>query len=136
MLNGGAVSWASRLQQTVALSSTEAEYMAACACTQEAVYLRQLLSDLGASSPGPIVIYEDNQGCIALGHNPIYHKRSKHIAIRYHFVRERIQSGDIKLSYLPTDQQLADLLTKPLPAPRTQLLTLKVLGQSPTPGRT
>ena len=87
MLSGGAISWSTRLQPTVAMSSTEAEYMAACATVQEAVYLRTLLSSISVQVPGPTTIYEDNQGCIALDSNPVHHKRTKHIDVRYHFVR-------------------------------------------------
>ena len=66
----------------------------------------------------PTPIFEDNQGAIALAYNPVFHKRSKHIDVRYHFVRERVASGEVELLYVATEHQLADLLTKPLPAPR------------------
>ena len=61
------------------------------------------------------MIFEDNQGCIALSANPVFHKRTKHIDIRYHFIRERVASGEVELRYVPTAEQLADLLTKGLP---------------------
>ena len=108
--NGGAVSWSSKLQPTVALSSAEAEYMAVCAAVQEAIHLRQLISDLGYMQDQPTVIFEDNQGCIAMSANPVFHKRTKHIDIRYHFIRERITSGDVELRYVATEYQLADLI--------------------------
>jgi hypothetical protein len=119
MLAGGSISWASKLQPTVALSSAEAEYMAVSAAVQEAVYMRQLLADLGFPQEQPTVIYEDNQGCIALSENPIMHKRTKHIDIRHHFIRERVESNEIVLQYVATEHQLADLLTKPLDRFRT-----------------
>ena len=127
-VSGGSVSWASKLQHTVALSSAEAEYMAASAAVQEAVYLRQLLFDLGQPQHMATVLFEDNQGCIAMAANPVLHKRSKHIDIRYHFVRERVASGEIELRYIPTQQQQADLLTKALSKERVESLRAGVLG--------
>jgi len=125
---GGVVSWGSKLQPTVALSSAEAEYMAACAAVQEAVHLRLLMSDLGFEQREPTVIYEDNQGCIALSDNPVHHRRTKHIDIRYHFIRERVTSKEIELKYVPTEHQLADLLTKGLAKPRVVALRNSILG--------
>jgi len=128
MLAGGAVSWASRLQPTVALSSTEAEYMATCAAVQEMVYLRQLFADLGFEQKEPTIIHQDNQACIALAGNPIYHKRTKHIDIRYHYVRERVENGDVALVHVPSERQLADLLTKPLAKQRLAILRDIITG--------
>ena len=102
--------------------------MAASAAVQEAVYLRQLLLDLGQPQHMATVLFEDNQGCIAMAANPVLHKRSKHIDIRYHFVRERVASGEIELKYIPTAQQLADLLTKALSRERVEMLRAGVLG--------
>lgn len=128
MLSGGAVSWASRLQPTVALSSTEAEYMATCAAVQETVYMRRLFLDLGFEQKEPTKVHQDNQGCIALSNNPIYHKRTKHIDIRFHYIRERVESHDVVLVHVPTERQLADLLTKPLLRVRLAMLRDMVLG--------
>jgi hypothetical protein len=128
MLAGGPISWCSRLMPTVALSSTEAEYMAACEATQEAVYLRQLLSDLGYEQKQPTTIFEDNQGCIAMTKNPVIQKKSKHIDIKYHFTRERVEMGQVELKYIATEHQLADLLTKPLERVRTEALRVQILG--------
>ena len=128
MLNGGSVSWGSKLQPTVALSSTEAEYMALCSGAQEAIYLRRLMGDLGYVQQDGTLIYEDNQGCIALTENPVQHKRSKHIDIKHHFTREKVVSGEIRLQYIPTQDQLADLLTKPLERVRVEALRNRVLG--------
>ena len=125
---GGAVSWGSKLQPTVALSSAEAEYMAACAAVQEAIHLRLLLRDLGFEQKEPTVIFEDNQGCIALSDNPVFHKRTKHIDIRYHFIRERVASGEVELKYVATEHQLADLLTKGLPKPKVIAMRKPILG--------
>ena len=86
--DGPAISWKSKKQQTVALSSCESEYMALCAATQEAIYLSQLYNDLNIveKSIEPVVVNVDNQGTIALAKNPVHHNRSKHIDIKYHFI--------------------------------------------------
>ena len=81
---------------------------------QEAVHLRLLMRTLGFDQPGATLIYEDNQSCIGMSVNPIMHKRSKHIDIRYHFVREKVATGEVKLEFIETENQQADLLTKPL----------------------
>uniref|UniRef100_H3H993 Integrase catalytic domain-containing protein n=1 Tax=Phytophthora ramorum TaxID=164328 RepID=H3H993_PHYRM len=98
MMNGGCISWRSKKQRTVALSSTEAEYMALSEATQEAVWLKVFLCELGEmASDEAVKIYEDNQGSIALAKNPQFHKRTKHIDIRYHFVREKVEDGQVVL---------------------------------------
>ena len=89
-LAGGAVSWLSKKEATVALSTTEAEYVAPSTATQEAVWLRRLLADMGEPPEGPTEIYEDNQGAISIAKSPVGHARTKHIDIRYHFVRKRV----------------------------------------------
>jgi hypothetical protein len=129
---GGPISWSSRLQPTVALSSAEAEYMAVCAATQESTYLRQLLEELGYPQVSATKIFEDNQGCIALARNPVLHKRTKHIEIRYHFIRERIESKQVQLEYVPTQRQLADIMTKALPKPQFETLRSMVMGYAQT----
>jgi hypothetical protein len=128
MVSGGTVSWASKLQPTVALSSTESEYIAVSAAVQEAIFLRRLLDDLGFPQRSPTVIYEDNQGCLYLSENSGVQQRTKHIDIRYHFIREHVESEEIKLEYIRTDEQLADLLTKPLSRQRVVVLSKKLLG--------
>jgi hypothetical protein len=127
-LGGGAVCWASKLQPTVALSSTEAEYMAAASAVQEAVHLRLLMKTLGFEQIGATLVYEDNQGAIAMSVNPVMHKRSKHIDVRFHFLRERVASGEVKLEYIVTEHQQADLLTKPLLRARLVRIRDRVLG--------
>ncbi|KAH9112109.1 hypothetical protein AeMF1_013507 [Aphanomyces euteiches] len=117
MLNNGLVSWKSRKQRTVALSSTEAEYMGLSEASQEAVWMKRLLLDLGeVDIRTPIVVWEDNQGSIALAKNPQHHNPTKHIDIRYHFAREKVQDQDIALKYCPTQNMIADIFTKALPA--------------------
>jgi hypothetical protein len=114
MLSNGAITWQSKRQQTVALSSTEAEYMAATQATKEATWLIQLLKDLNQNIPKPLTIKCDNQSCISIAKNPVHHQRTKHIDIQYHYVREKLKDNLITLQYCPTDQMVADLLTKAL----------------------
>ena len=111
-LAGGAISWSSRLQPTVAASTTEAEYMAASNATKEGLWLRKLLTDLGKPLK-PIVIQSDNQAAISLIKNPITSMRSKHIDVIHHFARERVVRGEV-VFYVNTADNVADMLTKPL----------------------
>uniref|UniRef100_H3GB69 Reverse transcriptase Ty1/copia-type domain-containing protein n=1 Tax=Phytophthora ramorum TaxID=164328 RepID=H3GB69_PHYRM len=117
-LNGSAISWKSKRQPTVATSSTEAEYMALYNATQEAVWLRQLLLDVGCECVGATTFFQDNQGCIALAKNPAYHSRTKHIDLKYHFLREKVEDKVIVLEYKPTDEMIADGFTKALARPK------------------
>ncbi|TMW61094.1 hypothetical protein Poli38472_014555 [Pythium oligandrum] len=127
VLNGGCISWRSKKQRTVALSSTEAEYMALSEATQEAVWLKSFMCELGEDSGnGALTVFEDNQGAIALAKNPEFHKRTKHIDIRYHFVREKVEDGQVVLEYCPTQEMLADLMTKPLAAAQFDALRTKL----------
>ncbi|KAK9688266.1 protein of unknown function (DUF4219) [Popillia japonica] len=107
------VSWVSRKQSTVSLSSTEAEYVSLCSATTEAIWLKRLLLDLGIET-GIVNIYEDNMPCIAISKDPMYHKRVKHIDIKYHFIREQIENKIIEPIYISTQEQIADVLTKGL----------------------
>ena len=122
-MSGGAVSWLSQKQATIALSTAEAEYIALGSATQEAIWLHQLLADLRIDTKTPTEISEDNQGAIAMAINPVGHKRTKHIDIKHHFIREAVQAGSINLSYCPTTDMIADIFTKPLP--RTQFEKLR-----------
>eukprot|EP00253_Pinus_taeda_P034142 PITA_34142 len=109
-----AVSWYSRKQRYVALSSAEAEYMAASLAACEAIWMRKILVGLFDSHLDPNVIYCDNQSCIKLSANPIFHDRSKHIDIRYHHIRDFVQRRIMLLSYIPTEDQDANILMKAL----------------------
>jgi len=113
-LANGPIVWQSKQQASVALSSMEAEYMSACAATQEAMWLRMVLTELGGIVNRPITLFEDNQACIHLSQNPNDHQRSKHIDRQYHYVREQVIAGTISLSKIPTQGNCSDLLTKPL----------------------
>ncbi|XP_077277091.1 uncharacterized protein LOC143905509 isoform X1 [Temnothorax americanus] len=112
ILAGGAIFWESRKQRTVALSSTEAEYMGLTDAAKEAVYLINFLKELGLEKLTNVNLYNDNQGARELAHNPVYHGRSKHIDIRHHFIREVLNEHPVKLEYLPTEEMVADVLTK------------------------
>ena len=109
------VSWYSKKQRSMALSSAEAEYMATSLAACEAIWMRKILVGLFGSHLDPTVIYCDNQSCIKLTENPVFHDRSKHIEIKYHFIKDCVQKGAVKLEYIPTDEQVADILTKALP---------------------
>jgi hypothetical protein len=111
-INGNPVSWSSRTQKSTALSSCEAAFLALSEAMREALWLRQLLIELDVGYVSPIVIRVDNQSAIKLAENPVQHQRSKHIDIRYFRIREEIRAGHISVLYVPTDENIADLLTK------------------------
>ena len=113
MLNGGVISWSSRLQPTVAASTAEAEYMAASQAVKEALWLRKLTTDLGGDLK-TMQLYTDNQAALTLLKNPIASARSKHIDIIYHFARERVARKEVKFDYCPTAKMIADIMTKAL----------------------
>jgi len=108
------ISWQSRKQSSIALSTTEAEYIAACSASCEAIWLRKLLTSLFDLEMEATTILCDNQSCIKMTENPVFHDKSKHIEIRYHYIRDMVQRGAIKLQYVSTDEQVVDVLTKPL----------------------
>jgi len=118
LLHGGAVSWKSALQKTVAQSTAEAEYMAAASAVKEAVWLRYLLADLGIPVDGPVPMLTDNQACLAFLRDHTTSPRAKHIDIRYHAAREKVEEGIVSFEYLRTAEMIADILTKALPAPK------------------
>jgi hypothetical protein len=102
----GVVSWSSKKQPTVALSSTEAEYKGAAIVAGEVVWLQKLLSDLGQLVDAPVVIYCDNISSILLANNPVYHARTKHIEVHYHFIREKVLAKEIDLIHVSTKIKL------------------------------
>ena len=112
--SGAAISWSTKKQPTAAISTSEAEYQAMAAAVQEGLYLRSLLNEMDMTCDGPTVINEDNQSCIKMCKNPVMQKRTKHIDVKYHFVRERVEDGTFALEYCPTENMEADLLTKSL----------------------
>jgi hypothetical protein len=144
----GAISWKSAKQPIVATSSTEAEYIACTEAAKEGLWLQRIMAEIrGETAPrlmdysheiedyiqdltgpktddhelyGPQIIFADNQGAIKLSKNPLYHNRTKHIDVKYHFIRESTQKGLIQLVYIPTGEMVADILTKSLPRDRHQ----------------
>ncbi|THH19984.1 hypothetical protein EUX98_g8666 [Antrodiella citrinella] len=114
MIGRSPISWSSKKQSTVALSSMEAEYLALSHATKESIWLRSLLRELGFPQANPSIIFCDNQSAIAFTRDNQFHARSKHIDIRHHFIRETIASKDIDVTYTPSQSNSADLLTKPL----------------------
>ena len=120
------VSWSSKKQPVIALSSTEAEYIALCSAAQETVWLRNLLNDVKLEQVKPTTMYEDNQGAICLSKNPKNHPRTKHIDVKYHYTRSLVENNVMKVEYIPTSEMLADALTKALPQPNFQKLRLSM----------
>jgi hypothetical protein len=129
-LGEGTISWSSRRQTSVALSSTEAEYMALTQATKEALWLKRFLTELGRNRIGAVKLMVDNQGCMALAKNPEFHSRTKHIDIQCHFIREVVANQEAVLEYCPTREMVADVLTKPLPRDKHQWCT-KAMGVRP-----
>ena len=129
LFNSGLISWRSVKQSCVALSSTEAEYVALSGCVQEALFLDQLLVDLKFDFDGPILVFEDNQSALCLAENSKNHPRTKHIQIKYHFVRNIIADNKIKVKYCPTELMLADIFTKAL-APQKFINLRNMLGMN------
>lgn len=119
----GAIAWSSRKQTSVVMSSTEAEYIAASQASKELLWLRQLLEDLHIPIKGLFVINEDNQGCIRLIESDQCGRRSKHIDVCYHQIRDLRERNVINIRYCPTSEMLADLMTKPLAKERFLELT-------------
>jgi hypothetical protein len=114
-LGASLVSWSSKRQPTVSRSSTEAEYQAVAKAASECIWLRQLLGELHCHIAKATVAYCDNVSAAYMCSNPVHHKRTKHIELDIHFVRERVQLGDLRVLHVLTDQQYADIMTKGLP---------------------
>ena len=113
-LGSGAVSWSSKKQPTVALSSTEAEYRGAALAACEIDWLCTLLHSLDIVVDYAVVLYCDNMSSIKLSSNPVFHARTKHIEVHYHFIREKVIAGEIDLQHVSTTMQVADIFTKSL----------------------
>jgi len=113
-LGSAMISWQSRKQSLVALSTAEAEYIATCSTSCEAVWIRKLLSGLFDVELKVANIFCDNQRCIKLSENPVHHDKTKHIENRFHYIRDIVQKGAVKLEYIATEDQVADVFTKPL----------------------
>ncbi|XP_066380791.1 secreted RxLR effector protein 161-like [Miscanthus floridulus] len=113
-LGGNLVSWSARKQATVSRSSTEAEYKAMANATAKIIWIQSLLRELGIKSSPAAVLWCDNLGATYLSANPVFHARTKHIEIDYHFVRERVAQKQLQIRLIGTGDQIADGLTKPL----------------------
>ena len=107
------VSWSSKKQNCVSLSSTEAEYVGAASCCAQLLWMRQTLKDYGFTCD-KVPLLCDNQSAIKISLNPVQHSKTKHVDIRHHFIREHIKLGDTKVHFIHTEEQLADIFTKPL----------------------
>ncbi|GKE04629.1 hypothetical protein Tco_1396647 [Tanacetum coccineum] len=110
-LFGRIVSWISKLQSVVAMSTTEAEYIAAAQASKEAVWLKMLLEELGHEQE-KITLFCDNQSALYLARNPAFHSKTKHIRVQYHFVREKVEEGTLDMYKIHTDDNVADYMTK------------------------
>jgi hypothetical protein len=108
------ISWSARKQATVSRSSTEAEYKALADATAEVMWIQTLLTELGVSHPKAASLWCDNLGATYLSANPVFHARTKHIEVDYHFVRERVANSRLNIRFIPTGDQVADGFTKPL----------------------
>jgi hypothetical protein len=125
-LGSSPISWQSQKQQIVTLSSCEAEYVAGTSAVCQGVWLARLLGELKDEDTRTFELFIDNKSAISLSKNPVFHDRSKHIDLRYHFIRECAEVGKVEVKYVSTDEQLADILTKPLGRIRFQELRSKI----------
>ena len=126
------ISWKSKKQGTISRSSSEVEYRAMSQVATEVTWLVRLLEELGVYNLKPVTLHCDNQSAIHIGKNLVFHEHNKHIEIDCHFTRDKVMEGLLQLSYSPTDQQLADVLTKTFPSSQHSLL-LRKLGMVPYP---
>jgi uncharacterized protein YjeT (DUF2065 family) len=117
MVAGGVVAWSSRRQSTVAISSMESEFIALVSATADARWIQQLLQEIGMSDKLPIPIFVDNKAVIDYCNNESNSSRTRHFNIKYHFVRDEVAQQHIKLEWIPTEDQIADIMTKPLDRP-------------------
>ena len=130
-LGNSPITWSAKKQSVVSRSSTEAEYRSLAIITAELYWLRMLFKDLGIYLYHPPILWCDNVLALALASNPIFHARTKHIEVDYHFVHEKVLNRDMVLKYISTLDQLADLFTKSLSSPRFRVLSFKLMGLPP-----
>lgn len=126
MLNGGPISWISQKQSCIALSTTEAEFMASCEAAKNLLWLKQFFKEIDVSQDCTTLCV-DNQSTIKLINNPVYHKKTKHIDVKFHFIREKVKEKLIFIKYVQSSDQLADILTKALPVLKFQHLRDEIL---------
>ncbi|KAJ0801006.1 putative RNA-directed DNA polymerase [Helianthus annuus] len=113
-LGSGAIAWQSRKQKVIALSSTEAEYIALSMAGCQALWLKGILKELQENVDHPLAVYCDNKSTICLAKDPVYHGKSKHIRVKYHFIRDLVKNNELEILFCPTKHQIADILTKAL----------------------
>jgi hypothetical protein len=123
---GGAISWSSKKQATVALSTAEAEYVATVHVAKQVLWQRSLFRELDFDIPTTSTIFTDNQAAISISHHPEFHARTKHIDIAHHFLRDLISDGTLNTIYVNTRDNLADLFTKGLPRELHEDLTYRI----------
>lgn len=114
-LAGAPIAWACKKNNNICLSSTEAEYKALTSAAKEAVWSRRCLEEFGQKQNSPTTVYCDNSGAIALTNNPVFHARTKHIAVHHHYIRDTVAEGEIVVQHVGTKDNVADALTKSLP---------------------
>jgi hypothetical protein len=119
-LGSAAISWSSKLQPVVALSTTEAEYIAAVEAGKEILWMRNILTELGYNMDSPSVLMMDNQSAISVSKNPEHHGRMKHLDLRWYWLRDVVDAKQIMPNYVPTNEMVADILTKSLPREKVQ----------------
>ncbi|KAJ9543887.1 LOW QUALITY PROTEIN: hypothetical protein OSB04_023594 [Centaurea solstitialis] len=124
-LGSNLISWSARKQKTVSRSSTESEYKAIADTIAELIWLKSLLQELGLNSKAP-TLWCDNLGATYLSANPVFHARTKHVEVDYHFVREQVTQGKLNVKFISTGDQIADIFTKPLPSRKFEFLRSKL----------
>ena len=124
LLGGKLVSWTSKKQNSVSTSTAEAEYVAVGSCCAQVLWMRNNLPDYDLQL-SKIPIYCDNTSAIAIANNPVLHSKTKHIEVRYHYIRDRVMNGDIELHFVPTEYLLAEFFTKPLDETRFNILIIE-----------
>ena len=127
---GGSVSWESKCQEIVVLSTVESKYMAFTHATAQALLVLKFFTEVGLPQHTPIIVHADNNGSIINSTTDKHHCQTKHINVKYHFVKEHTKKGEILFSYIPSSNNLADLFTKPLPCNTIWCLT-SMLGLIP-----
>ena len=120
LINGGAVSWSTKRQEIISLSTTESEYVAATYAAKEALWLRSLIHQIFGKMLPPTTLFSNNQSAIALAKEHQYHACTKHIDVRFHFIRWIIEEGKVRLVYCPTEDMVADVFSKALPSPKVK----------------
>lgn len=121
-LNGGTISWCCRKQNIVTQSSAEAEFVAMTEAVKEAMWIKEASSELCEQGDQPLLVFTDSQSAMAMTDNQNFSNRTKHVDIKYHFVKDMVKKNELKLCYVPTDVNVADIMTKPLGETKTEQL--------------